>query len=115
MKNNNPGQLSIFDIVLKHNVRSDIPSTVSELQTEPKIIRPPDKNFCPYHIPNVADIIKFIEKSVYKVDTGKLISDVFECGALAISNLVDKTQYDEREKRYMEIIKHYTPPPPNKS
>lgn len=102
-------QLSIFDIVMNHDVTTDIVASEPEIKSEPKIIRPPDKNFCPYHIPNVADIIKFIEKSAYKVDTGKLISDVFECGALAISNLVDKTQYDEREKRYMEIIKHYAP------
>lgn len=102
-------QLSIFDYVMNHEVTPDILPNEPEIKAEKKIIQPSDKNLCPYKIPDVSEIIKNIEKTSYKVNTGKLISDVFECGALAISNLVDKTQYDERERRYLEIIKHYAP------
>ena len=66
-------------------------------------------NNCPYPIPTVDEIIKMIDRSSYKVNQSQLISDVFECGALEISNKVDFTQYDKREKRYLEIIKKYKP------
>ncbi len=66
-------------------------------------------NICPYPIPTVNEIMKMIDSSTYRVNKSKLISDVFECGALAISNRVDFTKYDEREKRYLEIIKTYQP------
>ena len=32
----------------------------------------------------------------------------FYCGALAISNLADLTQYDEREEQYKQIMKNYS-------
>ena len=32
---------------------------------------------------------------------------MFECGALSISNLVDKTQYDAREEQYKKVITKY--------
>ena len=66
-------------------------------------------NNCPYPIPTIDEIIKMIDRSSYKVNQSQLISDVFECGALAISNKVDFTQYDKREQRYLEIIKKYKP------
>lgn len=66
-------------------------------------------NICPYPIPTVDEIIKMIDRSAYKVNRSKLIADVFECGALAISNQVDFNNYDEREQRYLEIIKSYSP------
>lgn len=66
-------------------------------------------NLCPYPIPTVDEIIKLIDRSSYTVDKSKLISDVFACGALAISNLVDSTQYDEREEQYKQIINSYKP------
>lgn len=100
-------QLSIFDFVMSHDITPDELPSEPEIKATPKIIQPSDIKLCPYKIPDVADIIKFIEKSAYKVNTGKLISDVFECGALAISNLVDKTQYDAREQRYLQIINQY--------
>lgn len=64
---------------------------------------------CPYPIPTVDEIIKMIDRSAYKVNRSQLIADVFECGALAISNKVDFTKYDEREQRYLEIMKKYSP------
>lgn len=66
-------------------------------------------NICPYPIPTVDEIIKIIDRSAYKVNRSQLIADVFECGALAISNKVDFTKYDEREQRYLDIIKKYQP------
>ncbi len=109
--NNLKGQMSIFDIMLDHNqeLTANEPPTVSEpVKTGKPIVG--DNNLCPYPIPTVKDIMKMIDGSSYRVNKSKLISDVFECGALAISNLADFTQYDEREKRYMEIIKTYSTP-----
>lgn len=111
-------QLSIFDIVMNHDIAPDISPSEHELKASPTVSEPVktgkpiagDNNLCPYPIPTVKDIMKMIDSSTYRVNKSKLISDVFECGALAISNLVDLKQYDEREKRYMEIIKTYSPP-----
>ncbi len=65
-------------------------------------------NICPYPIPTVDEIIKMIDHSAYKVNQSQLISNVFECGALAISNMVDFTKYDEREQRYKDIMNGYS-------
>lgn len=80
-----------------------------EEQVIPNIKIKDTKNLCPYHIPTIDEIIKQIEKSAYKVNMSKLISDVFECGAIAISNKVDFTQYDKREERYKQIMSDYKP------
>ncbi len=64
-------------------------------------------NRCPYPIPTVKELLKDIEMASYTVGTEKLLSDVFECGAIAISNSVDKTQFDAREERYLKIINSY--------
>lgn len=66
-------------------------------------------NICPYPIPTVDEIIKDIDKLGYCFDTHTFMSDMFECGALAISNTVDFTKYDRREERYKQIIKKYKP------
>ena len=50
----------------------------------------------------------------YQVDKHKFVSDLFECGAIAISNQVDLAQKEKREKRYTQIIKGYTPDPQRK-
>lgn len=102
--------MSIFDIVLDHDteIKNIEPPTVSKPAKTDKPIVGGD-NLCPYPIPTVDEIIKMIDSSSYRVNKNKLISDVFECGALAISNLVDFTKYNEREKRYLEIIKSYAP------
>ena len=104
------GQLSIFDIIIDHTEQpKDIqPSVVSA----PQIMQsPPNKteNLCPYPIPTVDDIIKQIDRSAYKVNKSKLISDVFECGAIALSNKVDLVQAEKREERYKQIMKTYQP------
>ncbi len=108
MKRNNPNQLSIFDIVLKRP-QEPIPSppTVVAPVTEQK--EKVKDGTCPYSIPTVDEIIKLIDRSSYTVGKSKLISDVFACGALAISNLVDLTQHEEREEQYKQIIQGYKP------
>lgn len=50
------------------------------------------QNLCPYLIPKLDDIVKDIERSAYQVDKHKFVSDLFECGAIAISNQVDLAQ-----------------------
>ncbi len=108
MKRNNPNQLSIFDIVLERPQESiTSPPTIVEPATERKA-QVKDET-CPYPTPTVDEIIKLIDRSSYTVGKSKLISDVFACGALAISNLVDLTQYDEREEQYKQIMNGYKP------
>lgn len=63
----------------------------------------------PKDIPTVNEILKLLEKGLYKVNAHEFLSDVFECSAIAISNQFDMRQSDEREKRYLNIIKKYTP------
>ena len=60
------------------------------------------------HIPTLESIIKLFDSAIYRVDRSKLLSDVFECGAIAISNRVDWRQAEEREKRYLQIMEQYS-------
>lgn len=55
----------------------------------------------------ITKILKLLEKNLYKVDAHTFLSDVFECGAISISNRFDFRNYDKREKRYLEIINKY--------
>lgn len=110
MKKSNGQQLSLFDITLEHNTENIVitpPATSKPVKTE-KVLAGVD-NLCPYPIPTVDEIIKILDRSAYKVNRSQLISDVFECGALAISNMVDFTKYEEREQRYKEIMNGYCP------
>ncbi len=92
----------IFDFTLsKNNIR------YAETETEAQKIVKEIQEKCPYTVPTIKDIIKLIEKATYKVNKSTFISDTFECGALAISNLVDLTQYDEREEQYKKTIAKY--------
>ena len=63
----------------------------------------PERNdLCPYPIPKIDDIVKDIEKAAYAVNTSKFVSDLFKCGAIAISNAIDLAQKD---KLYIGLIK----------
>lgn len=102
----NTSQLSIFDIefpVLKEESKDLIVEEASEIDQKDK----KELNLCPYKIPTIEDIIKRITASVYRFDKHQLISDVFECGAITISNMVDLIAKEEREKRYLQVIKKY--------
>ncbi len=110
MKRINPNQLSIFDIVLDHTEPPPAPSEAIP-KPLPRTAAPllKEGNRCPYKIPTVDEIMKLIDRSSCTVGKSKLISDTFACGALAISNLVDLTQYDEREEQYKQIMNGYKP------
>ena len=64
-------------------------------------------NLCPYRIPTITEIVKDIESASYRTDKQKFVSDLFECGAIAISNMVDLSQRKMREERYLQIIRNY--------
>ncbi len=105
-----PEQFSIFDMIIEHPPKDlVIPSEKVSEPIQTAKIPSGSKNLCPYQIPTVNEIIKLIESAAYSVNTSKLISDVFECGALAIVNKVDFSKYDEREERYKQIMNTYKP------
>lgn len=58
-------------------------------------------------IPTINDIIKLLDEGSYKVGRHELLSDIFQCGAIAISNKFDKRQSKKREETYLSIIKKY--------
>lgn len=58
-------------------------------------------------IPTINDIIKLLDTGSYKVGRHELLSDVFQCGAIAIANKFDKRQGKKREETYLSIIKKY--------
>ena len=64
-------------------------------------------NLCPYRIPTIDEIIKDIESASYRKKKKKFVSDLFECGAIAVSNMVDLSQHKMREERYLQIIHSY--------
>ena len=110
MKNSNYTQLSMFDIVLEQP-KEEITQNFDGGKTETlaAVSNTENNNLCPYQVPTIDEIVKLIDKSAYGIDRTKLLSDVFECGAIAISNLLDLTQKDEREKRYTDIMNYYKP------
>ena len=102
----NTNQLSIFDIafpVVKEEPKDLIVEPVVKTEQVPE----QEQNLCPYKVPTIEDIIKRINASVYRFDKHQLISDVFECGSITISNMVDLMYKEEREKRYLQVIKKY--------
>ena len=106
MRQNITNQLSIFDIefpLVHQEVSVPIPVNTEEKAQKVK----EHQNVCPYKIPTIEEIMKYIKSAVYRVDTHQLISDVFECGAISISNMVDLVTKAEREERYLQIINKY--------
>ena len=105
-------QISLFDIELPP---ADEAAAIVQAEPEKPIYyaEVPPEEFI-YHdkaenIPTVNDILKLLEKGLYKVDARKFLSDVFECGAIAVSNKFDRRQAAEREKRYLQIVNSYEP------
>ena len=66
-------------------------------------------NPCPYPVPTVKDIIKRIESAIYRIGKYQLITDVLECGAIAIANTVDLTEREAREEQYKKVMEKYSP------
>lgn len=106
-------QLSIFDIELPPNKPESIPADIrSEAVSYARV---PDEDYIVSNnkpkdsIPTINEILKMLEKGLYRVNAHEFLSDVFECGAIAISNRFDLTNYQPREERYLQIIKKYDP------
>ena len=80
-----------------------------DLRTPFKAVKRPDQpqNLCPYPIPSLDEIIKDIDNESRNVDKSKFVSDLFECGALAIANTVDLAQKDKRDARYKQVMSEY--------
>lgn len=64
---------------------------------------------CPYEIPTLKDITKLYDSMLYKTDRSRLLSDIFEIMAIAISNRVDRrpSVWSAREKRFEDIKNQY--------
>lgn len=58
-------------------------------------------------IPSVAELLRLLEKGLYKTNAHEFLADILECGALSVSNKFDMLQAPEREKRYLQIINKY--------
>lgn len=58
-------------------------------------------------IPSVAELLRLLEKGLYKTNAHEFLSDILECGAISVSNRFDIPQAEEREKRYLHIINKY--------
>ena len=97
-----------FDFTLDKSAMPPVKDIPEQVFQKPVPI-PKRNDLCPYPIPKIDDIVKDIEKAAYAVDTSKFVSDLFECGAIAISNIVDLVQKDRREERYLQIIRSYKP------
>lgn len=54
------------------------------------------------------DMVAAINKLSYRHSTSKTFSDFVEVSAISFSNAVDKKHFEEREKRYFDILKQYT-------
>src|SRR5471032_718428 len=55
------------------------------------------------------ELVKLIQQMNHRHHTLDVFSDFVELSALSISNAIDKTQFEARERRYLEIIAKYTP------
>jgi type I restriction-modification system DNA methylase subunit len=55
------------------------------------------------------EITKIFNKLTYSRDRWEIFCDFLELSATCISNSLDFTHFDEREKLYLDIIKKYTP------
>lgn len=53
------------------------------------------------------EIIRGIQKLAYRHPTYQIFQDWLELSAIAISNSVDLANYEDREKRYLELINQY--------
>lgn len=59
------------------------------------------------HVPTVTELLRYLEKGFHRTNAHELLSDIFECGAIAVSNKFDWPQSEKREQRYISIMKKY--------
>ncbi|MGG2041480.1 MULTISPECIES: N-6 DNA methylase [unclassified Burkholderia] len=59
--------------------------------------------------PHQAELVKLIKQFGYAHPPATVFADFVEMAAIALSNRVDKPQFDTREKRYLDIVGKYKP------
>ena len=52
-------------------------------------------------------LVKLIEQAAYRHSVWQVFSDFLEMSAISISNSIDPVHREDRERRYMEIVKGY--------
>lgn len=52
-------------------------------------------------------LIKLIERNCYRHDSWRVFGDFVEMAAISLSNAVDLVQRQEREARYLQIVRQY--------
>ena len=118
-KQNDETQMSIFDIELPPNnaeiakevVTKDTKEWQEALKEVNKAIAEEKKRreriLNVKNVPTVGSMLKKLDKAVYKIGAHEFLSDLFECGAIAISNKFDMRRAAKREERYLQIINKY--------
>ncbi|MBN3776588.1 SAM-dependent DNA methyltransferase [Burkholderia sp. Ac-20345] len=74
---------------------------MSRKSAERKFVRAAD--------PHQAELVKLMKQFGYAHQTNTVFADFVEMAAIALSNSVDKPQFDSREKRYLDIVGKYKP------
>ncbi|OJB08189.1 type I restriction endonuclease subunit M [Burkholderia ubonensis] len=74
---------------------------MSRKSAERKFVREAD--------PHQAELVKLIKQFGYAHPPNTVFADFVEMAAIALSNSVDKPQFEPREKRYLEIAGKYKP------
>lgn len=59
--------------------------------------------------PHQAELVKLLKQFGYAHQINTVFADFVEISAIALSNSVDKSQFEPREKRYLEIVGKYKP------
>ncbi|KWA08159.1 N-6 DNA methylase [Burkholderia territorii] len=59
--------------------------------------------------PHQAELVKLLKQFGYAHQINTVFADFVEVSAIALSNSVDKPQFERREKRYLEIVGKYKP------
>lgn len=101
-----------FDVDLPENDAETVAEEVKKDIPEPLYFPEPGakfKNDSCIEKPSVDAILRMLDKGSYKAGRHAFLSDIFECGAIAISNQFDHTRSKEREERYLQIINNYDP------
>lgn len=106
-------QLTLFDCELPPNNEESI-RKITEKSPERipvNFARVPDEEFTckkpDIEIPTINDLLKLLDRGSYRTSRHEFLSDLFECGAIAISNRFDIRQAEKREEKYLQIIKKY--------
>lgn len=55
-------------------------------------------------MPTIKEMLDVLEQSTYRTNAYELLSDVFTCGAIAVSNRFDGDKRKEREETYLQIM-----------